>query len=93
MVRKPDTIGARIRNWRMRRGGMTQAVLAGLAGVTQSYVSQVESGRKTIDRRSTLVSLAGALQVTVADLLGQGTESGDPARGTPPSACRRSGRP
>ncbi|MET8354053.1 MULTISPECIES: helix-turn-helix domain-containing protein [unclassified Micromonospora] len=82
MVTKPDTIGARIRYWRMRRGGMTQAVLAGLAGVTQSYVSQVESGRKTIDRRSTLVALAAALQVTVADLLGQGTESGDPARET-----------
>ncbi|SCF18927.1 helix-turn-helix domain-containing protein [Micromonospora chokoriensis] len=80
MVTKPDTIGARIRYWRMRRGGMTQAVLAGLAGVTQSYVSQVESGRKTIDRRSTLVALAAALQVTVADLLGQGTEPGDPAR-------------
>ncbi|KAB1912888.1 helix-turn-helix domain-containing protein [Micromonospora noduli] len=80
MGKKPDTIGARIRYWRMRRGGMTQAVLAGLAGVTQSYVSQVESGRKTVDRRSTLVALAAALQVTVADLLGQGTESGDPAR-------------
>ncbi|MCG5457086.1 helix-turn-helix domain-containing protein [Micromonospora sp. PSH03] len=77
---KPDTIGARTRCWRMRRGGMTQAVLAGLAGVTQSYISQVESGRQTIDRRSTLVALAAALQVTVADLLGQGTESGDPAR-------------
>ncbi|MFG3558527.1 helix-turn-helix domain-containing protein [Micromonospora sp. NPDC047557] len=80
MVTKPDTIGTRIRYWRMRRGGMTQAVLAGLAGVTQPYVSQVESGRKTIDRRSTLVAFAGALQVTVADLLGQGSESGDPAR-------------
>lgn len=80
MIKRPDTIGARMRYWRMRRGGMTQAVLAGLAGVTQSYVSQVESGRKTIDRRSTLVALAAALQVTVADLLGQGTESGDPAR-------------
>ncbi|MFE9959893.1 helix-turn-helix domain-containing protein [Micromonospora sp. NPDC005299] len=77
---KPDTIGARVRYWRMRRGGMTQAVLAGLAGVSQSYISQVESGRKTIDRRSTLVTIAAALQVTVADLLGQGTEPGDPAR-------------
>ncbi|WLS43796.1 helix-turn-helix domain-containing protein [Micromonospora profundi] len=80
MLKRSETIGARIRYWRMRRGGMTQAVLAGLAGVTQSYVSQVESGRKAIDRRSTLVALAAALQVTVADLLGQGTESGDPAR-------------
>ncbi|QLQ35425.1 helix-turn-helix domain-containing protein [Micromonospora robiginosa] len=80
MARKTDTIGARIRYWRMRRGGMSQAVLAGLAGVSQSYISQVESGRKTIDRRSTLVSVAAALQVTVADLLGQGAETGDPAR-------------
>ncbi|MCW3842800.1 helix-turn-helix domain-containing protein [Micromonospora yasonensis] len=80
MARKNDTIGARIRYWRMRRGGMSQAVLAGLAGVSQSYISQVESGRKTIDRRSTLVAVAAALQVTVADLLGQGTEPGDPAR-------------
>ncbi|MBY8874664.1 helix-turn-helix domain-containing protein [Micromonospora sp. PLK6-60] len=77
---KPDTIGARVRYWRMRRGGMTQAVLAGLAGISQSYISQVESGRKTIDRRSTLVAIAAALQITVADLLGQGTEPGDPAR-------------
>lgn len=75
-----DTIGARIRYWRMRRGGMSQAVLAGLAGVSQPYISQVESGRKTVDRRSTLVAIAAALQVTVADLLGQGTEPGDPAR-------------
>ncbi|KXK59307.1 XRE family transcriptional regulator [Micromonospora rosaria] len=75
-----DTIGARIRYWRICRGGMSQAVLAGLAGVSQSYISQVESGRKTIDRRSTLVDIAAALQVTVADLLGQGSEPGDPAR-------------
>ncbi|WDZ83245.1 helix-turn-helix domain-containing protein [Micromonospora cathayae] len=80
MPKKADTIGARIRYWRLRRNGMTQAVLAGLAGVSQSYVSQVESGRKTIDRRSTLVAIAAALQVTVADLLGQGAEPGDPAR-------------
>ncbi|MDT0527865.1 helix-turn-helix transcriptional regulator [Micromonospora sp. DSM 115977] len=80
MIKNADSIGARIRYWRVRRGGMTQAVLAGLAGVSQSYVSQVESGRKTIDRRSTLVALAAALQVTVADLLGQGAEPGDPAR-------------
>lgn len=80
MATTADTIGARIRYWRMRRGGMSQAVLAGLAGVSQPYISQVESGRKTIDRRSTLVAVAAALQVTVADLLGQGAEPGDPAR-------------
>lgn len=70
-----DTIGARIKYWRMRRGGMSQTVLAGLAGVSQAYISQVEAGRKNIERRATLVSVAKALRVTVADLLG---EPGDP---------------
>ncbi|MFB9238677.1 helix-turn-helix domain-containing protein [Plantactinospora siamensis] len=75
-----DTIGARIRYWRLRRGGMTQATLAGLAGVTQSYISQIEAGRKAIERRSTLVAIATALQVTVLDLLGQPGDPTDPAK-------------
>jgi transcriptional regulator with XRE-family HTH domain len=74
----PDTIGARIKYWRLRRGGMSQAVLAGLAGISQSYISQLESGRRIIDRRSTLVQLASALKVTVADLLGQPGDPTDP---------------
>lgn len=74
------TIGARIRYWRLRRGGMSQAVLAGLAGVSQSFISQVESGRKTLERRSTLVAVAKALQVTVADLLGQPGDPTDPLK-------------
>lgn len=74
------TIGARIRYWRLRRGGMTQAVLAGLAGVSQSYISQVEAGRKTIERRATLVGIAKALKVTVSDLLGQPGDPTDPAK-------------
>ncbi|GIG85194.1 helix-turn-helix domain-containing protein [Plantactinospora endophytica] len=75
-----DTIGARIRYWRLRRGGMTQAVLAGLAGVSQSYISQVEAGRKGVERRSTLVGIASALQVTVADLLGLPGDPTDPVK-------------
>lgn len=91
MSSRAETIGARVRYWRMRRNGMTQAVLAGLAGVSQSYISQVESGRKTIDRRSTLVAVAAALQVTVADLLGQGTEPVTRPGTVPPRAYWRSG--
>jgi transcriptional regulator with XRE-family HTH domain len=75
-----DTIGSRIKYWRLRRSGMTQAVLAGLAGVSQSYISQVEAGRKGIERRSTLVGIAAALQVTVTDLLGQPGDPTDPVK-------------
>lgn len=59
--------GARIRYWRLKRG-LSQRVLAGLAGMSQGYVSQIEAGIKEIDKRSTLIRLAGALQVSVADL-------------------------
>jgi transcriptional regulator with XRE-family HTH domain len=57
---------------------MTQAVLAGLAGVSQSYISHVEAGRKGIERRSTLLAIAGALQVSVSDLLDQAGDQTDP---------------
>ncbi len=75
-----DHIGARIAYWRKRRG-LTQAVLAGLAGVSQGYISHVEAGRKTIERRSTLVGIARALRVTVADLLDQPGDPTDPLNG------------
>jgi transcriptional regulator with XRE-family HTH domain len=80
MSAAPDHIGARVAYWRRRRGGMTQAALAGLAGVSQAYISQVESGAKGIERRSTLVAIAGALQVSVAELLGQPGDPTDPRK-------------
>jgi transcriptional regulator with XRE-family HTH domain len=75
-----DTIGARIKYWRTRRGGMTQTVLAGLAGLSQPYISQIEAGHRSIDSRSTLIAIASALQVTVADLLDQPGDPTDPAK-------------
>jgi transcriptional regulator with XRE-family HTH domain len=74
-----DHIGARIGYWRRRRG-LTQTVLAGLAGVSQPFISYVEAGRRSIERRSTLVAVAHALQVTVADLLGQPGDPTDPLK-------------
>jgi transcriptional regulator with XRE-family HTH domain len=74
-----DHIGSRIRYWRGRRG-LTQTVLAGLAGVSQPFISYVEAGRKSIERRSTLVAVARALQVTVGDLLGQPGDPTDPLK-------------
>jgi transcriptional regulator with XRE-family HTH domain len=75
-----DHIGTRVTYWRRRRGGMSQVALAGLAGVSQSYISQVEAGHKSIERRATLVAIAAALQVTVTDLLGQPGDPTDPER-------------
>ncbi|HLL68509.1 MAG TPA: helix-turn-helix transcriptional regulator [Micromonosporaceae bacterium] len=75
-----EHIGERVRYWRRRRGGMSQRTLAGLAGVSQGFISQVETGVQSIDRRSTLVALAAALQITVADLIGEPGDPTDPNR-------------
>ncbi|GIM95908.1 helix-turn-helix domain-containing protein [Paractinoplanes toevensis] len=71
-----DFVGARVRSWRLKRG-VSQRTLAGLAGISQGYVSQIEAGLKEIDKRSTLIRLADALQVSVADLTGQPYAPGD----------------
>lgn len=63
-----DFVGARIRCWRLKRG-LSQKALGELAGMTQGYVSQIEAGLKEIDKRSTLIRVAQALQVSVADLV------------------------
>jgi transcriptional regulator with XRE-family HTH domain len=49
---------------------MAQQLLADLAGVSQSYISKIEAGEES-KRLSTLVNVAKALQVSVADLLGE----------------------
>lgn len=72
-----DFAGARVRYWRLKRG-LSQKALAGLIGMSQGYVSQIEAGLKEIDKRSTLVHFADALQVSVADLTGQPYAPADP---------------
>lgn len=67
-------IGEKVAEWRKRRG-KSQEVLAGLSGISQPYLSQIERGRRPVERRSTLVALAGALKVSVSELTGQ---PGDP---------------
>src|SRR4051794_37310052 len=75
-----EHIGTRIRAWRRRRGGMSQEVLAGRAGLSRPFISMVEAGRRSVERRSTLIAIASALQVSVADLLGQPGDPTDPAK-------------
>lgn len=72
-----STTGQRIKAWRRRRGGLTQEALAQLAGLSQAYISQLEAGQRTLDRRSTQVAIASALNISVTQLLGT-PAAGDP---------------
>jgi transcriptional regulator with XRE-family HTH domain len=63
-------IGARARMIRRRRG-LSLEVVAGLAGITASYLSMLERGQRGFNRRGLIEDLADALACSVADLTGQ----------------------
>ena len=63
------TIGARLRTLRRWRG-KSQVELAGLAGLSPSFLSMVETGQRPLDRRSHIAALANALKVSETDLVG-----------------------
>lgn len=65
---EPDLlVGERIRTHRMRQG-RSQAVIAGLCGITEDYLSRIERGLKT-PTLDVLVKIARELRVPVAALL------------------------
>lgn len=63
-------VGERIGAYCERRG-MSQDALAGLIGMSRSWLSQVERGIRGVDRLSTLNDLATVLRIDVADLIGR----------------------
>lgn len=67
--------GQRIARARRRRG-LSQAALAGLAGRSESWLSQVERGLRQVDSHSVLVSIVDILHVDLGELTGD--EPGDP---------------
>lgn len=62
-------MGRRIATYRRRRG-LSQAALAGLVGRSESSLSQVERGIRSVDRMSVLLDLSRVLGVDVAALTG-----------------------
>jgi transcriptional regulator with XRE-family HTH domain len=60
-------VGRRVRELRLWRK-MDQAVVAGLAGMSQSNLSLIERGKRPITKRQTLELLAGALRVSPLEL-------------------------
>src|SRR5437763_7262321 len=63
------SVGGRIAAYRRRRG-LSQAALAGLIGRSESWLSQVERGVRSVDRLSVLLDLARVLRVELAELTG-----------------------
>ncbi|MCE6998185.1 helix-turn-helix domain-containing protein [Saccharothrix sp. S26] len=74
----PAEIGARVRVIRRRRG-LSLNVVAGLVGISKSYLSMLESGQRQFERRGLLENIAQALSCSVADLTGQPYLPGDRA--------------
>ena len=64
-----EAAGQRIARARRRRG-LSQAVLAGLVGRSESWLSQVERGKRGVDSHSVLVRLAEILRVDIEELTG-----------------------
>jgi transcriptional regulator with XRE-family HTH domain len=56
-----------LRRVRLRRG-LTQVELAGLAGLSYSYISMIECGRRKLTRRDHVNALAAALRVAPAEI-------------------------
>jgi len=71
-----ETAGQQIARARRRRG-ISQAVLAGLVGRSESWLSQVERGKRSIDSHSVLLGLAEVLGVDVEEITGAGNDPDD----------------
>ncbi|MGH3602509.1 MAG: helix-turn-helix domain-containing protein [Pseudonocardiaceae bacterium] len=63
----PLTTGGRLRQIRYARGKSLR-VIAGLAGMSKSHLSQLERGERALDSRSETVALANALGIAPSDL-------------------------
>jgi transcriptional regulator with XRE-family HTH domain len=63
-------IGDNVRSARLFRGLSLEA-LAGLVGRSKGWLSQVETGKTRLDKRSDIRALAVALEVSASDLLGE----------------------
>jgi transcriptional regulator with XRE-family HTH domain len=62
-----ESAGQRLARARRRRG-LSQAALAGLVGRSESWLSQVERGRRGVDSHAVLTRLAAVLRVDVAEI-------------------------
>jgi transcriptional regulator with XRE-family HTH domain len=64
------SVGERVAFYRQRRD-LTQAVLAGMVGKSEDWLSKIERGERQARRLDVLADLARELRVTLGDLLGE----------------------
>jgi transcriptional regulator with XRE-family HTH domain len=81
-------LGKNLRRLR-KAAGMTQQELAVAAGLNASIVAQIEQGRNTDPRASTLLALARALSTTVDELFREPARPPGGDDDTPPEAPKR----
>ncbi|ONI83084.1 transcriptional regulator [Actinosynnema sp. ALI-1.44] len=62
-------MGRRLRQLRLARKKSLE-VIGGLAGISASHLSRLESGQRALDRRSLIKSLADALEVAPSEITG-----------------------
>jgi transcriptional regulator with XRE-family HTH domain len=67
MAREGEMFGEALKRWREKRG-LTQEALAHEAGITTSYASQVERGRK-VPSLTVILKLCRALDCAPGELL------------------------
>jgi transcriptional regulator with XRE-family HTH domain len=75
-----------LRQARLRRG-LTQVELAGLAGLSYSYVSMIECGRRKLTRRDHVNALAAVLKVPPAEIAPSMVAGSGEWAPAPPPAC------
>src|SRR5581483_11604077 len=75
-----------LRRVRLRRG-MAQVELAGLAGLSCSYISMIEPSHRQLTRRDQVNSLAAALNVRPTEIAPSATAGWDEWAPAPPPTC------
>jgi transcriptional regulator with XRE-family HTH domain len=69
MAEEEERTGKRLRRLR-RAQGMSLGRLAGLSGLSKSFLSMVETGQRSLDRRSDIARIAAALRISETELSG-----------------------
>jgi transcriptional regulator with XRE-family HTH domain len=65
-------VGQKVKYYRRKNGNRTQAAIAGLCGITERYLQQIEAGQK-VPSADVLARLAAELGVPLAALLAEDT--------------------